>query len=195
LQNLYLWIAVGVVALAVLIYFAMRKASGPRPKTPAALAPGQELPQFDAVDDEGNKVSSAELAGTAAVILFVRGNWCPFCTKQVEGLTQYYKEIGDLGARLVFITPKPLETTRRVAEFFKVEFEFWLDESLHISRELGLVLPGGVPAGSKEEYGTDTVWPTALVVDAQGIIRFTSLSNFLFDRPNPQLLLKELKKI
>jgi peroxiredoxin len=189
------WIVLGVVVVAGLAYLVLRKAAGPRPKAPAALRRGQPLPRFQAEDEDGNKVCSADLLGTAAVILFVRGNWCPFCTRQVEGLTQYYKEIGDLGARLIFVTPKPLETTRRVAEFFEVEFEFWLDESLHIVRELGLLLPAGVPADSRKEYGADTVWPTALVVDAEGIIQFVTLSRFIFDRPDPQLLVRELKKI
>ena len=31
--------------------------------------------------------------GALAVILFVRGNWCPFCNAQVKELTQYYREI------------------------------------------------------------------------------------------------------
>ena len=195
MQNWVMWTIAGAVALPALVYFILRKASGPRPKTPASLKPGEKLPEFDALDEDGNTVSSTELVGAPAVLLFVRGNWCPFCSKQVEGLTQYYKDIGDLGARLVFITPRPLDTTRRVAEFFNVEFEFWLDESLKITNDLGLGLPEGVPEKHRADYGADTVWPTALVVDAQGVIRFASLSKFIFDRPDPQLLLKELRKI
>ena len=132
--------------------------------------------------------------GTPAVILFVRGNWCPFCSRQVSNLTQYYREIVDLGARLILITPKPLETTRRVAKFFEVEFDFWLDEDLALTRQLGLLQKGGVPKDYDAEYGRDTIWPTALVVDADGVIRYTELSKHISDRPDPELLLRELRK-
>jgi peroxiredoxin len=138
-------------------------------------------------------VRSTELHGTATVMLFVRGNWCPFCSTQVEDLTVHYKDIVDLGARLILVTPKPLQTTRRVAEFFEVEFDFWLDEDLAVSRQLGLLLESGVPDDSRKEYGADTVWPTAMVIDPSGIIRYTELSRFIADRPEPETLLRELR--
>ena len=127
------------------------------------------------------------------MILFVRGNWCPFCSSQVENLSANYKDIVDLGARLILVTPKPLETTRRVAEFFKVEFEFWLDDDLAVTRQLGLLMEAGVPNDSRKEYGVDTIWPTALVIDPSGIIRYTELSKFIADRPKPETLLRELR--
>ena len=92
------------------------------------------------------------------------------------------------------MTPKPQETTRRVAEFFKVDFEFWLDESLAATRELGLLLESGVPRDYYPEYGRDTIWPASLVIDAHGIIRFVELSKHIIDRPNPKTLLRELQK-
>lgn len=192
---IYIWLIVGAVVLAAVLYAVMRKASGPRPKTPASLKVGQQLPNFVALDEDGNSVSSSELAGSPAVILFIRGNWCPFCNKQVEGLTQHYKEIVELGAKLIFITPKPLDTTRRVADFFKVDFDFWLDDSLQITKDLGLLHPHGVPDNYRKEFGEDTVWPTSVLVDAGGTIRYSHLSNFIIDRPNPQTLLKKLKKL
>jgi peroxiredoxin len=161
---------------------------------PAELKPGNPLPDFHAVDEHGDPVRSTALHGSPTVILFVRGNWCPFCSAQVKDLTKYYKDIIDLGARLVLLTPKPLETTRRVAEFFEVEFDFWLDESLAITRQLGLLQSTGVPSDYSKEYGRDTIWPTTLIIDAAGIIRYTELSKQISDRPNPETLLRELKK-
>ena len=162
--------------------------------TPPQLTPGSPLPDFRAVDEQGNSVHSDGLRGAPAVILFVRGNWCPFCSRQVSNLTQHYRSIIDLGAKLVLVTPKPLETTRRVAEFFKVEFDFWLDDGLAITRQLGLLQEGGVPSSYNAEYGQDTIWPTALVVDAAGIISYTALSKHISDRPDPEQLLSEIRK-
>ncbi len=189
----YALIALIVVAALLVGAWWWLKKRGLRP-VPDVLKPGRPLPDFRAQDEQGDPVRSTELHGTPVVILFVRGNWCPFCSKQVKNLTAYYKNIVDLGARLILITPKPLETTRRVAEFFEVEFDFWLDDSLSVTRQLGLLQESGVPRDYDREYGRDTTWPTALVVDAAGIIRYTELSKHISDRPDPELLLREIEK-
>lgn len=187
------WIWLPVVALiAIAAYLYYRKRSG-RP-VPEAIKRGRPLPEFSVTDEQGNPVRSTDLQGTPAVLIFVRGNWCPFCNRQVKNLTAHYKQIVDLGAKLIFVTPKPLETTRRVAEFFQVEFDFWLDESLSATRQLGLLLEAAVPAGYRKEYGEDTMWPTSLVIDAAGIIRYVKLSKHIIDRPNPKILLRELQQ-
>ncbi len=160
---------------------------------PDCLKPGHPMPLFLAETEDGERIDSGALEGKPAVVLFVRGSWCPFCSAQVKNLTRYYKEIVDLGARLVFVTPKPLDTTRRVADMFGVEFEFWLDTDLEIARTLGLLHKGGVPGGHKAGYGSDTIWPTAVVTDATGTIRFTALSRHIIDRPNPKSLLSALR--
>jgi peroxiredoxin len=186
-------IAVGAIAVLLIIAWIWVTRRGLR-ATPAQLKPGSPLPDFRATDEQGDPVRSVELHGSPTVILFVRGNWCPFCSRQVSNLTQHYRDIVDLGAKLILITPTPLETTRRVAEFFKVEFDFWLDDELTVTRQLGLLQEGGVPKSYGKEYGRDTIWPTALVVDASGIITYTELSKHISDRPDPKTLLREVRK-
>ena len=162
---------------------------------PDDLRPGNPLPEFTAVDENGDPLSSTDLRGRPSVLLFVRGNWCPFCSKQVKNLTRFYKEINESGAHLILVTPKPLETTRRVADFFDVKFEFWLDESLAIGKRLGLVQESGVPDDYDKEYGRDTLWPASLIVDGKGIIRHTELSRFIADRPDPEKLLRIVRAL
>ncbi|MCH8958755.1 MAG: redoxin domain-containing protein [Proteobacteria bacterium] len=192
-DNLSWIMGAAVFLLAAGAWIFLKKKRGP--PIPDALRPGEQLPDFAATDEQGNPVRSAQLIGSPTVMLFVRGNWCPFCTRQVEALTTHYKEIVDLGARLIFVTPKPLETTRRVADFFEVEFDFWMDDQLNAVKQLGLLMPASVPGDHRKEYGADTVWPTALVIDAAGIIKFSKLSRLVVDRPNPKVLLDELRKL
>ncbi len=194
MENQVLWIVAIAAVFVVGFLVASRKNIRTKP-VPDNIRPGQPLPQFQAVDENGDRLSSSDLAGAPAILLFVRGSWCPFCSKQVADLTKVYKEITDAGAKLILLTPKPLETTRRVAEIFGVEFDFWLDESLEIAQQLGIVLEAGVPDEQRKEYGEDTVWPTSLVVDADGVIRFTEISRFLVDRPNPEKLLQIVRNL
>ncbi len=193
MDNTIFW-SVGIFLVVVVagVLYALRDKARGRP-VPDELKPGQPLHDFQAVDEDGNRVSSAELAGAPAILLFVRGSWCPFCSKQVANLTKVYKEITDSGAKLILVTPKPLGMTRRVAEMFGVDFQFWLDDSLEIAKQLGLVVKAGVPDDYRKEYGEDTLWPTSLVIDANGVIKFTELSRFIADRPNPEKLLKVVR--
>ncbi len=192
-STLLLTVAIAVVLAAALAWFFHVNLRG-RP-APIALKPGDPLPDFEAESEDGERLSAASLRGRPAVILFVRGNWCPFCSRQVADLTRHYKEITDLGGKLVFVTPKPLETTRRVARIFEVEFEFWLDPELAVASQLGLVHRAGVPGKHRDAYGSDTVWPTALVVDAEGVVRYASQSKRIVDRPDPGELLAELRRL
>ncbi len=189
-------IIIGILLAALAIALAggwwFFRARPGRP-VPAVLRRGQPLPDFKAIDEQGDPVRSTELHGAPSVLLFVRGSWCPFCSSQVADLTRYYKDIVDLGARLILVSPKPLETTRRVAEFYEVEFDFWLDDSLAVARQLGLVHIEGVPGEFRKEYGGDTIWPTALVVDAAGIISYVKLSKTMADRPDPKELLRAIR--
>lgn len=188
----WIWISATVIFIAALVWHRDRI----RGKTvPDSVKTGSELPEFVAVSEEGQTVSSSDLRGRTSVLMFVRGTWCPFCSKQVQNLTTHYKDINDSGARLILITPKPLETTRRVADFFNVDFEFWLDENLGIGRKLGLVQSEAVPKDFNQEYGNDTLWPTTLVVDAEGIIRFTEMSRFIADRPDAAKILKVVEDL
>lgn len=186
----YTIFSVLVLVVAGLAWWYWQRGAHPMPDM---LKPGKPLPLFITTTEDGERIDSSVLEGAPAVILFVRGSWCPFCSAQVKNLTKYYKDIVDLGARLVFVTPKPLETTRRVAAMFDVDFEFWLDEDLAVARALKLLHRGGVPGAQKDQYGSDTVWATALVIDASGTIRFTELSKHIVDRPNPKTLLRALK--
>ena len=78
----------GALLLAAWLWVSKR---GLRP-VPDALRPGQPLPDFHAQDEQGDPVRSTALHGSPTVILFVRGNWCPFCSKQVKNLTAFAED-------------------------------------------------------------------------------------------------------
>ena len=61
--------------------------------------------------------------------------------------------------------------------------------------KLGLRHTASVPEAFRAEYGKDTVWPAALVVDRQGIIRHAEVSRHVTDRPDPETLLEVLRQV
>ena len=131
-QLIFLVAGVLVTAIVAIVFIAPRLRNVGRP-IPANLRRGRPLPDFQATDESGDPVRSTQLHGTAAVILFVRGNWC-------------------------------------------------------------LLEKAGVPEDHRKEYGEDTVWPTALVVDRNGMIVYSYLSKSISDRPDAKVLLQALAK-
>lgn len=98
-------VAAALIAAIFLMRSRQDRSTGRAPNT--ALRRGQPLPNFEVTTDSGDSLQAHSIVGTAAVMLFVRGNWCPFCNSQVENLIGHYKEIVDLGARLILVTPRP----------------------------------------------------------------------------------------
>ena len=188
-----------IVAILVVIAIAggfvlwrkSRGRSGPSP----ALTVGSQLASFQVETEDGQAIGPDSLRGKPAVLVFLRGSWCPFCNDQVKGLTDQYRQINQRGAALVFITARPLDTTSRVAEIFGVDFTFWLDPGLKVARELGIVFPYGIPADIRERFGPDTIWPTSLVLDAEGTIRYAHQSGDVRARPDPGVFLREIDRI
>ncbi|MEO0997982.1 MAG: peroxiredoxin-like family protein [Pseudomonadota bacterium] len=165
------------------------------PAAPASLNPGKYLPRFELQSEDGDTVSSDSLLGRPAVLLFLRGSWCPFCTEQVRELAAHYRRINELGARLIFVTPKPLDTTRRVADMFEVDFTFWLDVDGGVATELGILEPDAVPPDFRERFGPHAILPTVIVIDKDGVIRFADRARDVRSRPDPSVIVGKLEAL
>lgn len=179
-----------VCALAYLVFNHYRRSD-----VAPQLRAGRTLPDVALRTDTGDSVTWHDLKGKPAVIIFLRGSWCPFCNSQVKDLTSHYREINATGATLIFVTPKPLDTTRRVAEIFEVDFTFWIDDDLVTAKALGIEATGEVPKELRDKFGSDTVRPTSIILDAKGIIAYATTSNDVRARPEPEVLLGELRKL
>lgn len=179
-----------LAALAAL-WFTRR----PGERASETLVRGRRIPDFTVRTEDGEPTGPSDLRGLPAVIIFLRGNWCPFCSSQVEGLTDHYRKISEMGARLILIVPEPQQTTRRVAEFFGVDFTFWLDPGLAAARRLGILHEQGVPEDLRGEYGSDTLRPVSLVIDGEGVIRYAYRAKDVRHRPDPREFVKVLERI
>lgn len=159
-----------------------------------ALSVGSTLPDFSARDLDGHTVRASGMRGRPALYMFYRGNWCPFCMAQVKEVMERYREIADLGAEIVLISPQTTELTQRVADMFDVPCHFWVDDGLEAATQLGLRHDSGVPAGPlARRYGSDTVLPTVIITDESGRILFTDQTDNYRVRPDPAVFLRVLQ--
>ena len=77
------------------------------PLTASALAVGTVAPAFKSQDAAGRPVELRQLLKKGPVVLyFYRGQWCPYCNKQLSQLQDSLQTLTSQGAQVVVITPE-----------------------------------------------------------------------------------------
>lgn len=81
--------------------------------------PGQEAPIFALPGAEGRLVQLSDLLkGRGAVLVFIRGLWCPYCNAQMAALRDAESAFRDANLSVAIITPevggRALETKREL---------------------------------------------------------------------------------
>ncbi len=74
---------------------------------PKGLEIDDQAPELTLMTSEGKEFSLSEaLEKGSVVVYFYRGNWCPYCTKQLANLSDSLNLITETGATVVAISPE-----------------------------------------------------------------------------------------
>ena len=77
---------------------------------PEGLFINSKAPDFKAKDQHGNELWLKELRKKGNVVLiFYRGNWCPYCNRELKRLQDSLQLITAKGAQLIAVTPEGQE--------------------------------------------------------------------------------------
>ena len=156
------------------------------------LSVGQRLPSLQFADGEGKPLCTEQLAGPLLMI-FYRGNWCPLCMAQIREVAGQYRELHARGVTTLLVSPQPHENTASLAQRFEVPFLFLVDEGNRVARQLGIVAENGLPAGLEVlGYDSDTVMPTVVMTNADGVIIFSDQTDNYRVRPEPDVFIRIL---
>ncbi len=158
------------------------------------LQSGAKLPSFPLIDVDGNTVDSEIFSGSPAVLIFFRGNWCPLCMAQIKEIAAQYRELDNLGAKVALIAPQPESHTQKLASKFDVPMHFFSDKDNQAARILGINLAGGLPTGMQVlGYDSETVYPTVIIIDENGTILYTDVTDNYRVRPEPAAFIEILQ--
>lgn len=110
--------------------------------TEGALREGAVFPDFQLASADGRFVRRADLlAHGPAVVSFYRGVWCPYCSAELNALTEIAPHIRAAGATLAAITPEAGGTALRTKVDRDLDFEILCDLDNTLALECGLVFP------------------------------------------------------
>ncbi len=102
---------------------------------PDGLKVGDTAPLFSAKDQDGNVVSLKDmLTKGPAVILFYRGQWCPYCKKQLSHYADSLSLLSEKGVTVLAITPESNENVQKTVEKTRASFSVLEDTGLVIMK-------------------------------------------------------------
>lgn len=118
---------------------------------PEGLFLNSKAPDFKAKDQNGNDVRLKDLLKKGKVVLvFYRGNWCPYCNRYLKLLEDSLSAIRDKGATLVAVTAELPENISKTVEKTGAEYPILFDEDLKIMKAYDVEFE--VPANTLTRY-------------------------------------------
>lgn len=102
---------------------------------PKGLNVNDKAPVFTAKNQAGKTISLKEqLKSGAVVLIFYRGQWCPYCNKQLKRLEDSLSLISAKGATLIAVTPEKQENISKTIEKTKASYSILFDDGLKIMK-------------------------------------------------------------
>ena len=90
---------------------------------------------FSAKNQEGKQIELKKLLKKGDVVmLFYRGQWCPYCNQQLKKVNDSLQFISAKGATVLAITPETGENVRKTIEKTNASFSIIEDENLAIMK-------------------------------------------------------------
>jgi peroxiredoxin len=145
-----------------------------------AIVSGSVAPDFELKDNDETLVKLSNYIGKNVLLVFVRGDWCPFC----HMMLRTYQKKSDLflknGIHLLVIGPDPVGVNREMAEKLGLAFRMLSDPELVATKLYGLRIENHfAPHGHVYDEQKSVPLPASFLVDKNGIVRYVSRSDMI----------------
>ncbi|MFM2339145.1 MAG: hypothetical protein RL115_2338 [Bacteroidota bacterium] len=191
-----------IYTLFVLLFF---KIGIPAQEAPEGLFIASKAPDFKAMDQNGKPIRLKDLSKKGKVIIvFYRGEWCPFCNRFLSRLQDSLSFITERGATLLAISPETKENMGKTIEKNKAGFSFIHDADLKIMKAYNVAFE--VPENTITRYrnagidlekknGANSKFlpvPAVYVIDEEQTITYRFFETDYKKRPDVKDILKML---
>lgn len=124
---------------------------------PKGLPVNDKAPVFVAKDQNGKNVSLENLLQKGPVVLvFYRGQWCPYCNRQLSQLQDSVSYIVAKGATLVAVSPEKPENIQKTIAKTKATYPILFDDGLTIMNAYNVTYQVDTATVAKyKKYGID----------------------------------------
>jgi peroxiredoxin len=148
----------------------------------ADLDVGRTAPSFELPDQQDHPWSlSGQLEVCPAVLVFYRGDWCPYCNGQLASYARKYGEFEGRGAQLAGISVDPPRNNAGMVGKLQIPYPLLSDARGEVAHAYGLW-------NEKENVAT----PAVVVVDRSGEVSYLYAGSDFADRPTDEELFAAL---
>ena len=175
-------------------------------ETARGLAVGERAPDFELPDAMGKTVSlGSRLVAGPVVLVFYRGEWCPYCNVHLRALQAALPEIRARGASLIAISPQSPDHALSLREKADLSFDVLsdVDQAVMSSYKVRFTLPDdlqdlhlNVFHNDLRQHTADRRWslpvPATFVIDRNGVIRAAHVSADYRTRMEPAAVIAAL---
>jgi peroxiredoxin len=101
--------------------------------SPTGLNVGDMAPNFTSKDQYGKEVNLKKLLKKGTVVLlFYRGEWCPYCNRELKTFEDSLSLITAKGAHIIAVSPEKTENVTKTIEKTKASYSIVSDDSAKI---------------------------------------------------------------
>lgn len=167
-----------------------------KPEDVSPLLCGEKIPPTVLIDTKGNSFDlNKAVASRPTILVFYRGGWCPYCSKQLSGLQQIMASLEKTGYQLIAISTDLPEGLQQTTDKQQLHFTLLSDADLHAAKQFGLAYkaPKAYASFLPKTTGGKNVdlllpVPSVFILDKKGIIQFEYINPDFTHRLNPRLL-------
>lgn len=162
---------------------------------------------FKAKDQSGVEVSLKEIRKKGpVVVIFYRGNWCPYCSKELSRFQDSLQYITAKGAQVIAITPEANEGITKTIEKTKAVFPILYDEDMKIAKAYQVAYEVDERTlGRYKSFGNDLLEinrqkqkaylpvPAVYILNKEGSVTYRFFNEDYKKRPSVKDILEEIK--
>ncbi len=173
------------------------------------LSAGEKAPDFTLPDQLGRAVSLNErLASGPVVLVFYRGEWCPFCNTHLRALQGALPEIKGKGASLLAISPQSPDRALSITEKAGLAFDVLSDVDQQVIKAYRLQFT--TPADLQDvilnvfqtdlrNHTADKSWrlpvPATFIIDRTMVVRAAHVHADFRTRMEPAAIIAALAEV
>jgi peroxiredoxin Q/BCP len=127
---------------------------------------GEQAPDFELPDHDGDPVRLSELRGRTVVLYFYPKASTPGCTTQACGIRDHRADYEAAGVTVLGVSPDPVSAVKRFHDEQDLNFRLLADADHAVAERYGAW-------GEKSMYGKQYMGVTrsTFIIDAEGVVR------------------------